>query len=713
MTGELAILLGNKRNQILARFVAEVEHKDIAPPNVAQSQLVDHLPGFLDQVIGELARIDEVQFHHDVFDSSETARQHGGQRWLLGYDLEGLIREYGVLRHAILQTAKESDVRVSIDEFDILAKCINVGVAEAASAYVIHRDEQLDVQRGNLEFLAEAGQLLASSLDYRSTLARLTQLIVPRLADWCAVHIDGGSIETMPIAHVDPEKIEAIRELYRSSPASDALRGYQYVMRTGEAQLVSAHEPGSIDSLGESADYRELVHEINLSSWMIVPLRIQNTILGALTLAYSDSQRHYGTSDLVLARDLARRASVAIDNARLYELSQRERSRVEAATRAKDEFVAMISHELRTPLNAILGWIRLLRGGILPTERREHALEVIERNAVVQNQLVADLLDISRIVTGKIKISPTQVDIGSVVEMAIDGVRLAAEAKHIQIEKVRHEGDTVVRADGDRIQQVVWNLLSNAIKFTSKNGRVRVYVRRTDADIEIVVADNGEGIAPEFLPHVFETFRQSGVGYTRSHGGLGIGLSISKHIVELHGGVIEPHSEGIGRGATFIVRLPVSPVVPTTFDVANVPAIHREPASVAIPTAVAGLRVLVVDDEVDARDLIAYVLDAAGIEVRTTASMAEALGELRSYSPHVIISDIAMPEEDGYALIRSVRTFSILERRNIPAIALTAFARSEDRTRALVEGFNLHMSKPVEPAMLVRAVIDLAGQSAG
>jgi signal transduction histidine kinase/CheY-like chemotaxis protein len=432
-------------------------------------------------------------------------------------------------------------------------------------------------------------------------------------------------------------------------------------------------------------------------------------MFGALTLAFSDSGRCYRQDDLVLAGEVARRAAVAIDNARLYELSQKERSRVEAATRVKDEFVAMVSHELRTPLHAILGWLRLMRGGVLPETKREHALDVIERNAKAQSQLVDDLLDISRFVTGKIRIDPSQLDLSNVVDMAIEGVRPAADAKRIQIDVDLDRGDGVMRGDGDRLQQVMWNLLANATKFTPKNGVVSVRLRRIESDLEVTVADNGKGIEASFLPHVFESFRQSDTSLSRSHGGFGIGLSIAKHIVELHGGSIEARSPGLGQGSTFIVRLPVSPLLSTTLGISRGPATKPESASVSLPVGLEGIRVLVVDDEPDARELVAYVLETCGVEVRVAASAAAALTELQSYRPHVVISDIGMPNEDGYALIRSIRTLVSEETKNIPAIALTAFARNEDRTRALVEGFNLHLVKPVEPAALVKAVIDLAG----
>jgi signal transduction histidine kinase/ActR/RegA family two-component response regulator len=704
-----AQLLRERRESIIALFVAEVQRNDLAPAKISRSLLIDHIPKFLDEIATELEHPKLVAATGEGSQTNETARQHGEQRWGLGYDLETLILEYGVLRHCILQITKESAVTMSLEDFDALAKCLSVGVAEAASEYIKYRDRERDEQRKGLEFLAEAGQLLASSLDYRSTLSRLMGLLVPRMADWCAIHLE-TSDEEMPVLHVDAPKTEVLRELYRRfPPRADGAHGHRRVVATGEAELVTAIEPGHFELVAQSKEHLELLQSIDSRSWIIVPLHVQGNVFGALTLAYSGLRRKYTPQDLILASDVARRAAVAIDNARLYDLSQKERARVEAATRAKDEFVAMVSHELRTPLTAILGWMRLIRSGSLDEQKQQHAFEVIERNALAQGQLVADLLDISRVITGKIRINPSQVDLSNVIDMAVEGVRPAAQAKRIEIEVDLDREHSVLRGDGDRLQQVAWNLLANAVKFTPKNGVVRVYLRSVDSELELTVADSGEGIPPSFLPHVFESFRQSDGGSSRSHGGLGIGLSIAKHIIELHGGTIVAKSDGRGRGATFVVRLPISPLVSTTVGVSRVPATKHEAVDLALPNDLGGLRVLVVDDEPDARDLVAYVLEMCGIEVRSAGSAFEAMTELSSYTPHVIISDIGMPEEDGYSFIRRLRILPDVTKKDIPAIALTAFARNEDRTQALLAGFNLHMAKPVEPKALVRAVVELAG----
>jgi signal transduction histidine kinase/CheY-like chemotaxis protein len=673
-TTDLAQMLESRRDAVVARFVMEVQRKDLPPPGVAHSLLVDHLPAFLEEVAFELRRVSSVRVSLDAEGTSATARRHGRQRWAVGYDLETLIREYGILRHCLLETLREAGAQPSIDEFDVLAKCLSVGVAEAVSEYIRQRDAQLVVQKANLEFLAEAGQVLSSSLDYRSTLSRLMALLLPRLADGCAVQLGDKESDDVHVAHQNPARADALRE--------HVARGSTHLAMLGQS------------------DPR---------SWIVVPLRVQGSSLGTMVITYDESGRTYSQEDLVLATELARRAAVAIDNARLYELSQRERSRVEAATRAKDEFVAVVSHELRTPLHSILGWIRLARRGVLTQQKQKHAEEVIERNGEALNQLVGDLLDISRVITGTMRLNPSQVDLANVVDIAVEGIGMAAEAKRITIDVQADRAHSVLRGDGDRLQQVAWNLLTNAVKFTPRGGHVHVSLERVESDILLVVEDDGEGIPPAFMPHVFESFRQSNTGAARQHGGIGLGLSIVKHIVELHGGTIEARSDGLAKGATFVVRLPVSPLLSTTIGVPRVPATDPHGAEEALPRGLEGIRVIVVDDEPDARELVAVVLETTGMEVRVAASSAEALTELGRFDPHVVLSDIGMPGEDGYALIRAIRTHPDLGKRNVAAIALTAFARNEDRTRALVEGFNQHVSKPVEPADLVRAVVDLAG----
>jgi signal transduction histidine kinase/CheY-like chemotaxis protein len=711
-------LLSDRREDILARFVREVERKELPPPGLPRSVLVDHIPIFLEEIGLELSRGKDARLSMDAVDVSATARQHGEQRWKLGYDLEAIVREYGILRRAILETAKAVGMQPTIDEWDALARYLNVGIAAATTEYVRSSEEQLKARQADLEFLVEAGDLLGSSLDYQSTLGRLTRLLVPRLGDFCVVHIEGCTADEVSVAHVDPAKVELLREALRMFPYPDGMHTHAQVVRTGKSQLREVEPPGSFESIARTPEHLSVLRRLGVRSWMGVPLQIRNNLFGTITVAWSDSDRHYRPSDLLLTEDLARRAAAAIDNARLYDLSREERAIAEAATRSKDEFVAMVSHELRTPLSVIVGWIRLLRSGSLSEQTRNHALEVIERNASAQGQLVSDLLDISRAIAGKVRLEPAQLDLGNLVTLVLEDARVALEAKRLRLLLDVPAESTVIRGDADRLKQVIWNLLLNAIKFTPKDGEIDVSVRRVASELELVVRDTGEGIAPNFLPHVFDAFRQSDSKTTRPHGGLGIGLSIARHLVELHGGSVEARSDGVGKGASFHVRLPISPLVSTTVGVVKMPATAARPGEIVRPPVLVGSSILVVDDEGDVRDLLRFVLESCGMEVHDAGGAREALAKVEARRFDLIVSDIGMPEEDGYFFIRGLRTIADKEKAGIPAIALTAFARGDDRRRALLEGFNAHLAKPVEPAELLLTLADLAqpartGQSVG
>jgi len=378
------------------------------------------------------------------------------------------------------------------------------------------------------------------------------------------------------------------------------------------------------------------------------------------------------------------------------------------ANRLKDEFLATVSHELRTPLTAILGWAHLLRTGQLDEKNAAGALETIERNARAQSQLIDDLLDVSRIITGNLRLDIRQLDPGSFIEPAIEALRPAAEGKDVRIRKVLDSGVAFVAGDPARLQQVVWNLLSNAIKFTPRGGTVQVRLERINSHIEIAISDTGIGIEPEFLPYVFERFRQADQKRTRRHGGLGLGLSIVRHLVELHGGTVHVDSPGEGRGTTFFVKLPVVPVQQKGDPAERVhPPEGDSFASYDSPERLEGLRVLVVDDEVDTRELFRVALGKCGAEVLTAGSAADALAAIEEGRPDLLVSDIGMPGEDGYELIRKVRALPAERGGKIPAIALTAYARTEDRVRALRAGYHMHISKPVELAELLTVMASL------
>ncbi|HEX8888797.1 MAG TPA: PAS domain S-box protein [Pyrinomonadaceae bacterium] len=419
---------------------------------------------------------------------------------------------------------------------------------------------------------------------------------------------------------------------------------------------------------------------------------------------------------------LAAQASVAMDNARLFEAVKRASAEAEQAAtenarlyreaqesnRLKDEFLATVSHELRTPLTAILGWAHMLRTGQFSSDSALKAFETIERNARAQAQLIDDLLDVSRIITGKLRIDVRQVDPNSFVEAAIEAVRPAAEAKGIRIQKIMDTGVVTVSGDPVRLQQVVWNLLANAIKFTQRGGKVQVRLERVNSHVEIAVSDTGAGISSEFLPHVFDRFRQANQRTTRQHGGMGLGLSIVRHLVEIHGGTVVAESPGEGKGSTFTVLLPVAPVYQVAAEGERVhPAARDTLPSFECLDRLDGMHVLVVDDEPDTRELLRAGLGQCGAEVTVASSSTEAIEAMQAVTPDLLISDIGMPEVDGYELIRRIRSMPDENGGRIPAIALTAYARVEDRMQALRAGYQMHVPKPVEMAELVAVAASL------
>lgn len=399
----------------------------------------------------------------------------------------------------------------------------------------------------------------------------------------------------------------------------------------------------------------------------------------------------------------------------LLESERAARSAAERASQMKDEFLATLSHELRTPLNAILGWSQLLKIGTASSEEVSQGLDVIERNARAQAQIIEDLLDMNRIISGKVRLDVQRVDLAAVVQAAVETSLPTAEAKNIRLISVIDPlVGMSVSGDPNRLQQVLWNLLSNAVKFTPKGGKIQVLLERVNSHVEISVIDNGEGIKQEFLPHVFDRFRQEDASTTRRHGGLGLGLSIVKQLVELHGGSVRVKSGGSGKGSTFIIALPLTVVHfdPLEEHERRHPRVHAGGDSGAEPCAkIAGLRVLVVDDEPDARALVKRLLEDCDATAVTAASAREALDLLRSSKFDVIISDIGMPEEDGYALIRRIRALSPDQGSNVPAIALTAYARTEDRIKAVSAGFLMHVAKPVEPLELITMVAAASGRT--
>ncbi|BAZ20522.1 multi-sensor hybrid histidine kinase [Kalymmatonema gypsitolerans NIES-4073] len=409
-----------------------------------------------------------------------------------------------------------------------------------------------------------------------------------------------------------------------------------------------------------------------------------------------------------IMRDLTERKRAEDERAQLLEREQEARSAAEAANRMKDEFLATLSHELRSPLNAMLGWTRLLNTRKFDEATTARAMETIERSAKSQAQLVEDLLDVSRIIQGKLRLNVRPIGLVSVIEAALETVRPAADAKEIQLQSALDRTAGPVAGDSDRLQQVVWNLLSNAIKFTPKGGLVQILLECVNSYVEITVTDTGKGISREFVPYVFERFRQADSSTTRTYSGLGLGLAIVRHLVELHGGTVHAESQGEGKGATFKVRLPLVKESRTREQQAKKENMAPVLLCTSTPLPILdGLQILVVDDEADTREFLVAAVEMCGAEVIAVSSAIEAIEVISQHRFDVLVSDVGMPEEDGYSLIRKVRKLPKEQGGDIPAVALTAYAREEDRMRSLSQGFQMHLSKPVEPDKLATMIASL------
>jgi signal transduction histidine kinase/ActR/RegA family two-component response regulator len=432
---------------------------------------------------------------------------------------------------------------------------------------------------------------------------------------------------------------------------------------------------------------------------LVLPLLIRGHAIGALALEFGPGHYH-GAEARAFLEATVEQCAQALERARLYALEQVRREELEHSNRMKDDFLGIVSHELRTPLSAIMGWASMLRRDMLGTPRaRERALEAIERNAALQARLVDDLLDVSRIVSGKLALDMTVLDLAAVVDEAVESVRPSLLSKGLEI-VTRFSRDRIpILGDARRLQQVVWNLLTNAIKFTPSGGRIEIVLERKDRAAHLVVKDTGIGIPPDILPRIFERFKQADSTATRQYGGLGLGLSIVRHVIEAHGGTAEARSKGEGLGAEMVVELPVSDAEP--------PPSNHDLVAEEDRRRLADVRVLLVDADDDSRELLATALEAAGAQVRTAPEPRAAIEAIGQWRPHVIVSNVAMPDAEGYAFIREVRSLGVDVGGGTPAVALTARSRPVDRVRALSAGFQTHLSKPVDPRELVLAVASL------
>jgi signal transduction histidine kinase/ActR/RegA family two-component response regulator len=516
---------------------------------------------------------------------------------------------------------------------------------------------------------------------------------VPAVADWAAVDLvdELGELSRWALATAEPGAEALAWSLVRAAPP-DGLDGasVKEVLRGGQ-QWMAELDADALRVLARDPQHLRLLQESGLRAVMAVPLANRGRSLGVLWLAVTDPRRAaWGEHGAALARELAERASVALDNARLYREAQQ-------ANRVKDEFLATLSHELRTPLNAIVGWTHLLRTGELDAPTSGRALETIERNARLQSQLIADILDVTRIVSGKLRVESAPVDLAHVITAACDTVRPSAERKGVRLVCNLTAPALTVLGDAGRLQQVAQNLLQNAVKFTPKGGEVHAGLRRFGNAAELVVEDTGAGIAPDFLPHVFERFRQSDSSTTRPHGGLGLGLAITRHLVEAHGGSVEAASRGPGLGATFTVRLPA---------LGN-RAAEAPPAGDGETSQLAGVRVLVVDHAAGLT-VLGTILERAGASVARAGTSGEAFKTMTEFQPHVLVSDLGLPDEDGFALMARVRSLPPEMGGGIPAVAVTGQMHAEEMARALRAGFQRHVARPIDPLELASVVAQLA-----
>jgi PAS domain S-box-containing protein len=631
---------------------------------------------------------------------------HQETRRIVESPVDRVLREgsvVGLANHTILvaRDGRETPIRDS-------GAPIRDESGDLRGVVLVFRDASVETRdAARREFLAEATVALGSSLDARDTLARVAEIVVPRVADWCMVDVLEDDHE-MPVcvgaAHVDPLKTDLVRDLgKRYRPRSGEKHGIIRVLQTGRAEHYPVVTGAQVDAWARDDEQRRLLRELRMSSVVILPLIAGAHVVGAMTLVYGESGRRYTLEDIACVDELGRRAGTAIENARLYALEQRARDLADSASRMKDEFLATVSHELRTPLSAILGWVRMLGSNALGEDKRARAVQTIERNARAMTQLIEDLLDVSRIVSGKMRIERDHVDLAIVLQGALEGVRPAAEAKEIRLEEDLHDGVGPVVGDAARLQQVLWNLLNNAVKFTPHGGHVYVRLARQGSQVEIAVRDTGIGIDPRFLPHVFEPFRQADSTMKRTSGGLGLGLAIVKHLVEQHGGRVEAQSEGRDRGATFVVRLPVPAVQPRPS--AKGAVSHRDDAMPRLDS----VRVLVVEDDLDTREMLRQVLAACGARVSLAPSATQAmLAFTRGEAPDVLVSDLGMPEVTGFDLIEWVRALPPESGGKVPAAALSAYAREADRRAVLAAGFDLHIPKPIDPTDLCATVARLS-----
>lgn len=568
-----------------------------------------------------------------------------------------------------------------------------------------------------LALLAELSTTDLSAVSFTELAQQIASRTADVMGDYCIIRmLRHDRLEAVSYAHVTAEAEPLVREIASHSDIAELNRLYAAMMSQPRTMIENDLREEAFAHVNRDG-LEVLFDRYRARRGLFTPLISGGSLVGTLAIGRAAGPP-FTEADARLLEAIASRASLVLENAQLMESAQRDaeearraRAEAEEAGRVKDEFLATLSHELRTPLNAILGWAHMLRDQRLPPERQETAIATIVRNAQSQEQLIADLLDLQRIMAGKIRLNLRPVELSQVVRAAAETVQPSADAKQVRLQLLLDLDVPRIPGDPDRLQQVAWNLLSNAIKFAPQGGQVQVRLLRADDHCALIVEDDGQGISPDFIPHMFERFRQADSSTTRTHKGLGLGLAIVRSLVEMHGGTITAANRtGPGvSGATFTIRLPLESkqiAPPVVEDL----SLDRETRWVSDAPGLDGLRVLVVEDDVDGRDLLRTILERCGATVAVAASVAAAMDVLDSQRFDVIVSDIEMPQEDGYAFIRRVRARPPAEGGDVPVAALTAYASPADRMKVLASGFNIHVTKPVQPAELAVVVASLAGR---
>jgi PAS domain S-box-containing protein len=643
------------------------------------------------------------------------ARTGGSRVWMYSNVLShGPDRRSYVLGHAIditervaaERTLRENEVALRSAHAELEARVaertveleqvnerLRVEIADRENAERL-RARTLIEQRDTLAFLSTFSDHLAPVVTFNELLDVVQRAVVPFLADWTMVYLVN---EEGAIRSVAGTCVETARQLMHATVATTvsdtpaAESGLGRAIATGRLAIISSSSGDLATRLVGPAGAAEAFEQLESGTAALLPLVVDGRVAAVVTLVSHVADR-FSPSDTLVVEDIARRIRLAVDRIQLYREAQE-------ANRLKDEFLGTLSHELRTPLNAIFGWARILRTRDLD-DSTAHAVKVIERNAEAQVRLIEEVLDVSRIITGKMNLAMDSVDVAAIVHATMDTVRPAIQAKRIRFEEQIDEEVAPVFGDAHRLQQVFWNLLSNALKFTGNDGVITVTLRRVDESVEFEITDTGMGIRRDVLPFVFDRFRQADASTTRTHGGLGLGLAIVRHIVELHGGSVRAASAGEGTGATFTINLPVAGRHPAPPLALSSNSSTHDPQ---FPSLLAGRVVLVVEDHDDAREMISGVLEAAGARVLAASTTMDAIERVTHVKPDVLVADLGLPGEDGYELLNCLRTRD----PDLPAIALTAYARSTDRDRALAAGFQHHVIKPMDPHALVRIVVSL------